>query len=188
MDRRADILKILIFIFLFISFSAFAKDTFQYEFKFKKEITFDLSKEYTTYIGTVDIINADDRVKKFRDYDHTPSGYIFNRKTKEIIHLPIILDKINKDTHVYSFFSVLIGSPTYYYRISPKTTTSVKTYLNLNFYPNPKALIRKLLKDQKSLEYHVFNPTASLPESKKTPQFIIKNIRLLPCKHNSFCK
>ena len=176
--------KLLLLFFSFNSYCSFA-DSFVYQYHIVSSITFDFTKSYSVDIGSITLLNEENKTKKFRYYPHSPHGYFFNTKTKQVKRLTMVTHN-NSKRKLDSIFWALLGSATYYYPVQPYGSTQLTAYLNLNFDPRPQEIIEYVTQNYKDLEYHIFDPSSS--GENKVPSAKVRTIRGIPCKHADFCQ
>ena len=182
------IVKSWILLFLFPFFIHCVDDTrysFVYDYDVSSQVTFDFRKSYAVYVGSVKLLNTENKAKKFRYVNNSPLGYLFNRKTKEIKALSLVPHS-SAPEKMDSLFWALLGSGTSHTLVQPQSSITLKLYLNMNFYPQPKEIINYVIQNYENLEYHIFNP-ADFPstetKAKKTPTVLIRSLSvILPSK------
>ena len=190
------LLSVLLFIFTSVAYGGSGKkDFFLYEYHLSKSITFDFTKDWSVTLGTIKLINKENKKKKFRYYSNSPYGHFFNKKTGKKKHLDLVIHNPG-ERKMDSLFWALLDSATYYYPVQPHGTATLTAYLNPNTYPRPQEMIEYIAKNHKDLEYRIFNPSTALTAEGKPigetenprPVFVIYPIKVIPCKHEAFCQ
>lgn len=186
-------------IFLLFSFSIFLNsckeetpDIFVTQHNLSSSITFDFTKDYSVKVGTVTFLNKEDKHKKWRYIYHAPLACLYNKKTKkcdEQMGRSMVSDNSDPE-EVDSVFWGLLDSATFYTLVKPYGSTQADIYFNLNSYPQPRELIQNIAKNHKNLEYHIFIRSGAIvsPDLSGTPDFIVRSIKVIPCKHSSICQ
>ena len=166
---------ILLFLFPFFTHCAnSSRYSFTYDYDVSSEVTFDFRKSYSVYVGSVKLLNTTNKTKKFRYFNNSPLGYLFNKKTKKIKALSLVPHS-SAPEKMDSLFWALLGSGTSHTPVKPQSSITLKLYLNLNFYPKPQEIIDYVIKNHEHLEYHIFNPSdfPSEEERAKTPPAVL---------------
>ena len=178
----------LLFILCFFIGNSYcsSKESFVYQYHITSNVTFDFTKSYSVDLGSITLLNEENKTKKFRYIRHSPHGYFFNTKTKKIKRLTMVTHNAGK-RKLDSIFWALLDSATYYYPVQPYGSTQLTAYLNLNFYPRPKEIIEYVVRNYKDLEYHIFSPMNDSEGENKPPDVKV-TIQVIPCKHASFCQ
>ena len=162
-----------------------SKDTFIYQYEgLSKKALFNFKKEYSADLGVMQLLNIQNKKKKFRSINHSPRGYFFNRKTKKITRLTVVVHN-PAPRKLDSIFWAFLDSATYHYPVAANGSAKLHLYLNLNFYPRPRELIDFVSKNFKDLEYHIFSPSNFPNDSPNkmglgaSPDFIVSSIEVL---------
>ena len=177
-----NIFYILLFLLPFFTYCVGHTDSaFVYDYDVSSEVTFDFRKSYAVYVGSVELLNPGNKTKKFRYINNSPLGYLFNRKTKKIKALSLVPHS-SAPEKMDSVFWALLGSGTSHTPVPAQSSITLKLYLNMNFYPQPKEMINYVIKNHKNLEYHIFNP-ADFPsagaKAKKPPTALIRSLSVI---------
>ena len=169
--------------------SARSKDTFTYRYNLVDSVTFNFTKGYSVDLGSITLINEENRHKKFRYINNSPLGHFYNKKTGGVRIQDMVVHNASP-SKLDSVFWALLDSATHYHPVKPGGTTRLTAYLNLNTSPQPLDIIQYIQKNHPHLEYHIFNPERyplkevfSTNEVKRkidvTPDFIIRSIKVV---------
>ncbi len=177
-------MKNIFFILFSLNASCYAgesKDSFVYRYNISSSVTFDFTKSYSVDLGSITLLNTENRKKKFRYIRHSPLGYFFNKKTKKKKHLTLVVHNAGPEK-LDSVFWAILGSGTTHYPVKPNSSTTLTAYLNLNFNPRPKEIIEYVLKNHEDLEYHIFSPMNFEHNQEKAPppDVTIHSIEVIP--------
>ncbi len=167
-------------------------DIFVTQHNLSSTVTFDFTKDYSTKVGTITFLNKENKNKKWRLIYHAPLACLYNKKTKKCdkqAGMPLVFDNSDSE-EVDSVFWGLLDSATFYTPVKSYGSTQVTVSINLNSYPQPRKLIQYIIKNHEDLEYHIFIRSGAVlsPDMSGTPDFIIRSIKVIPCKHSSVCQ
>ncbi len=152
---------------------------FVYQYNIYKTAVFDFSKSYSADLGEILLLNKGGKTKKFRHYGQNPLGYLFNRRTGEITRISFVSHNA-APRKLDSVFWALLGSPSHHYPVPPGGQARLTAYLNLNFYPRPREIIKYVTENHKDLEYHIFSPMNFPPNTgkKSPPDALVSSIKI----------
>ena len=155
--------------------TARSKDSFVYQYQLSQTAVFDLRKSYSASLGTVLVINNENRKKKFRHYNNSPWGYFYNKKTKKTKHLHLVTHN-PAPRKADSIFWALLNAATWHHPMKPLGRHRLSAYLNFNLHNKPREIMEYVIKNSRDMEYHIFDPEK---EEGGTPDFIIKHIQVI---------